>query len=77
MDLRSLHTRLERIASALAPSSGAPQVILLLPDNGRGPDNAGPLPRVSRSGSSVVVLYDAKNGQPDETAIAELLKGVA
>jgi hypothetical protein len=73
MDLRSLHSRLDRVAATLTPETGGPLVVAVLPDNGRGPDNAGPLPRVSRSGSSAVIIYDPRAGEPDEAAIAALL----
>jgi hypothetical protein len=75
MDLKTLHNRIEALAKRALPNEAgaAPHTVLVLPDNGRGLGNTGPLPRVSRSGSSVVIIYDPRAGEPDEAAIAALL----
>jgi hypothetical protein len=76
MDLKSLHNRIEALAKRALPNEAgaAPHTVLVLPDNGRGPGNTGPLPRVSRVGPSVVVSYDPRNGQPSDSAIVAMVQ---
>lgn len=74
--IRAALARLRELADERACAGAQPLTLIVLPDNGRGPeaDSGKPLPRVAwRDSSSVCIVYDPDVGQPDAEAITRLL----
>jgi len=73
--IASIRARLDRLLEAQAAENEPPACVVLLPDNGRGPDaDTRPLPRATRVGKVLVVTFDADMGQPDAATLAALVK---
>jgi hypothetical protein len=72
MDLRTLKNRIDRLLETQGPPDGPPECVVLLPENGRGPDSDAPYPRVQRVGRVVVITYLGE--QPSRDEIEQLLK---
>jgi hypothetical protein len=51
-----------------------PAAVVLLPENHRGPDYAGPWPYVRRVGAVAAVVYRIEDGQPSGADIAAMVR---
>ncbi len=73
MDLRRIKTRVDELLAASEVESEPPSTIVVLPENGRGPDSDAPYPRIERVGQAAIITYLVEDGAPDAAAIAALL----
>ena len=78
MDLKAIKHRIDRLLETQGPPDGPPECVVLLPENGHGPDADDdlPLPRIAwRNSKAACILYDVKAGQPPTADIDRLLAG--
>ena len=75
MDLRNIRHRIDELMEAHEDEAGSPSVVILLPENYRGPDYDGPWPYVRRMGACAMIIYRIEDGQPSAEVIRQLVDG--
>lgn len=74
LSLTKIRARLDDLLSDQRAKDEPPSTIILLPENGRGPDSdVRPYPRVNRVGRAAIIVYRPEDGQPTPEAIHQLL----
>jgi hypothetical protein len=77
MDLRTIRSRIDRLLEAQGPPDGPPECVVLLPENGHGPDADDdlPLPRIAwRNSKAACIVYRIEDGQPSTEDIARMVR---
>jgi hypothetical protein len=73
--LAGIRARLDELLSASAVDNERPSCVILLPENYRGPEYAGPWPYVQRMGRCAMIHYLPESGQPSDEEIRKLVNG--
>jgi hypothetical protein len=73
--LAGIRARLDELLAAHEDEAGPPTVVILLPENYRGPAYTGPWPYVRRMGACAMIVYRVEDGQPTPEVIRQLVDG--
>ena len=71
--LSAIRARIDQLLEDHGEENGPPSCVILLPENDRGPDYAGPWPYVRRMGGCATVIYRIEDGQPTPEVIRQLV----
>ena len=71
--LAGIRARLDELLAAHGEKNERPSCVIVLPENYRGPDYAGPWPYVQRAGRAAVITYRVEDGEPSPEAIRALI----
>lgn len=72
--LAAIRARLDELLAAHGEENERPSAVVVLPDDGRGPDaDVRPWPRVNRVGRAAVITYRVEDGEPSPEAIRALI----
>jgi hypothetical protein len=73
--LAAIRSRLDELLAAHTVDNERPSCVILLPENYRGPEYAGPWPYVRRMGACAIVIYRVEDSQPSDEEIRQLVNG--